>query len=49
MHVLEWLVSPFDVKIDNKSYESDIEDEIIEIHVDLEAKALFKRKYVKEY
>ena len=27
MHVPEWLVTPFDMKIDNKDYESDIEDE----------------------
>ena len=35
--------------MDNKDYESDIEDEIIELHVDLEANALFKSKTLSEY
>ena len=26
MHVPKWLVTPFDMKIDNKGYESDLED-----------------------
>ena len=30
------------MKIDNKGYESDIEDELIEIHTDLEAHGLSK-------
>ena len=42
MHVSEWIVTPFDVKIDNKGIECDLEDELIEIHVDLEVNALFK-------
>ena len=33
MHVPEWLVTPFDMKIDNKGHESDIEDEHFEMHV----------------
>ena len=37
------------MKINNKSYESDLEDELIEMHVDLEAKALFQRKNLAEY
>ena len=49
MYVPEWLVTPFDMKIDNKSYESDLEDEHMEMHVDLEAKALFKSKNLAEY
>ena len=36
MHVPKWLVTPFDTKIDNKGIESDMEDELIEMHVDLE-------------
>ena len=35
-------ITPFEVKIDNKGRESDIKDELIEMHVDLEAKELFK-------
>ena len=37
------------MKIDNKGHESDLEDEIIEMHVDLEAKALLKGKKIAEY
>ena len=33
-----WLVTSFNIKIDNKGYESDLEDELIEMHVDLEVK-----------
>ena len=36
------------MKIDNNGYESDLEDELIEMHVDFEAKALFKRKNLTE-
>ncbi|KAF2350822.1 hypothetical protein FHG87_018422 [Trinorchestia longiramus] len=49
MHVPEWLVTPFDMKTDNKSNESDLEDELVEMRVDLEAKALFERKTLTEY
>ena len=44
MHVPEWLATIFDMIIDNKDYESDLEDELIEICVNLKAKALFKCK-----
>ena len=44
MHVPDRLITPFDMKIDNKGYESDLEDELIEMYVDFEAKALFKIK-----
>ena len=49
MHIPEWPVTPFDMKIDHKGHESDLEDELIEMHVDLEAKALFKSKNIAEY
>ena len=49
MHVPEWLVTLFDIKLDNKSYESDLKHKLIEMHVDLEAKALFKSKNLSEY
>ena len=32
------------MKIDDEDYESDIDDEIIEMHVDCDANALFKGK-----
>ena len=37
------------MKKDNKGYESDLEDVLIEIHIDLEAKVLFKSKNLSEY
>lgn len=49
MHVPDWLVAPFDKKIDNKCDESDLEDELIEMCEDLEAKALFKNNILSEY
>ena len=49
MHVPEWLVTPVDMEIDNKGYEADLEDELIKMHVDLEAKAFFKSNDFSEY
>ena len=49
MHVIVWLASPSYMKIDNKGYDSDIEDEHIVMHLDLEAKAMFKSKHLTEY
>ena len=34
---------------DNKGYKSDLEDELIYMYLDLEAKALFKSKNIAEY
>ena len=48
MHVPERLVTPFDIKIGNKRYESDLEDDPIKMHVDLEDKAFFKSKNLTE-
>ena len=45
----EWLETPFDMKIDNKGCETDIEDELMEMHVDLKAKELLKSKNLSEY
>ena len=41
MYVPEWLVTPFDMTIDN-GYESALEDELVKIDVNPDAKALFK-------
>ena len=49
MQVPEWPVIPFDMKIDNKGYESDLEDELIEIRVDFEAITLLKSRSLAEY
>ena len=49
MYVPERLVTSFNMKLDNKCYESDIQDVLIVMHVDIEAKALFKRKKLSEY
>ena len=43
MRLAQWLVIPFDMKIDNKDKESRLEDELIEMHVDIEGIALLKR------
>ena len=40
IHVPERIVTPFDVRIENKGHVSDIEDELIEMLVDLEDRAL---------
>ena len=37
------------MNINNKGYESDLRDELVEMHVDLEVKALFKDKDLSEY
>ena len=44
MHVPEWLVTPFDVKIYNKGHVSDFEDKLIQMNVNLGIKAMLKRK-----
>ena len=49
MHFPECIVILFDTKIYSKDYESDLEDEVIEMHVDLEAKAFLKGKNLAEY
>ena len=50
MHVPEWLTTQFDMKIgNNECYESDQQDELIEMHVDHVAKALLKSKTLSEY
>ena len=49
MHVPEWLLTPFNMKINNEGYESDLEDDLIEMHVDLKAKVLLKNKDLSEY
>ena len=49
MHFPEWLAAAFNVKKDNEGYEFYLEDEVIEMHVDLKAKALFKGKDLSEY
>ena len=48
IHVPKWLGTPFYVKTDNKVHECDLKDELIETHVDLKAKALFKSKRLSE-
>ena len=49
MHTDEWLVTPFDMKIDNKCNVFDQKDEHIEMHDYHEANALFKSKNLSEY
>ena len=49
MHVPEWLVTPLDMKIDNKGYDADLEEQLFEMHVYLKPKTLFKSKNHAEY
>ena len=49
MDVPKWLVTPFDMKIYNEGHESDLEDELSEMHVDLEAEALVKSENIAGY
>ena len=49
MHVPVWIDGTFDMKIDNKGYESVLEDELIEMHVSLDVKALFRGEALREY
>ena len=49
MHCPKWLVTPCHIKIDNKGYVSDLKDEHFEMHVNLEAMALFKSNNFSEY
>ena len=49
MHDPDWVVIPFDMKRDNKGCESDVKDEIIEMHMNFEREALFKSKNLSKY
>ena len=49
MDVPDFLLTPFDMKIDNKCYESDIEGILNEMHVDLEAKRMIKGEDLSEH
>ena len=48
-HVPDWLVAAFDMIIDNKRHESYLEDELTEMHVDLEVKAFIKSRNFSQY
>ena len=48
-HVPQWFVTPLVMKIDNKRHESDSEHELIEMHLVLQPKTLFKSKILCEY
>ena len=43
MHVPEWHVTLFDIKIDNKGNESDLEDELIEMHINTQNKSVVQK------
>ena len=49
VHIPEWPVTAFDMKIGNKGNESVLGDELIEMQVKLEVKSLFKSKNLAEY
>ena len=47
MHFPESLATLLDMKIDNKGYESDVVAKLIEMHGDLETKALLKTNLIE--
>jgi len=49
MHVPDWIVAPFDLEIENADIESYLEDELVDMCVDLEAKSLFRSKSLSDY
>jgi len=49
MKVPEWILTPFDVEIGNADIDSHLEVEFIDMTVDLEARALFRRKGLREF
>ncbi|XP_076049445.1 zinc finger BED domain-containing protein 5-like [Oratosquilla oratoria] len=49
MHIPDWIVTPFDVEIENADLESHLEDELVDMCVDLEAKYLFRSKKLIDY
>ena len=49
MHIPNWIVIPFDLKIENTDIESHLEDELVHICVDLEAILLFRIKSLSDY
>jgi len=49
MKVPEWILTPFDVEIGNADIDSHLEVEFIDMTVDLEARALFRSKGLREF
>ena len=49
MHVLDWTVILFDQEIENADIESQLEDEVIDMRVNLEIKSLFRNKSLNNY
>ena len=49
MHVPDWIVAPFDLEIENADIDSYLDDELVDMCVDLEAKSLFRSKSLCDY
>jgi len=44
MHVADWILAIFDFNVQNVDINSQLQDELSDMRVDLEAQSLFKRK-----
>ena len=49
MNVPEWILTPFDVETGNADIPLHLKEEFIDMTVDLEASALFRRKGLREF
>ena len=49
MKVPEWILTPFDVETGNADIPLHLQEEFIDMTVDLEASALFRRKGLREF
>jgi len=48
MGVPDWIVTLFDFNVQNADINSQLQDELPDMHVDLEAQSLFKRKNLRD-
>jgi len=48
MRVFDWIVTLFDFNAQNADFNSQLQDELTDIRVDLEAQSLFERKNLRD-
>jgi len=48
MRVPDWIVTLFDFNVQNADINSQLQDELTDMRVDLEAQSLFKRKNIRD-
>ena len=47
MRVPDWIVTPFDFNVQNADINSQLQDELTDMRVDLKVQSLFKRKSLR--